>query len=102
VPGSVFKTVVGLNKVPGGFDSHPPPPSLKGFILDANYLFASLMWGSVGVAYFVYGRKQMCLSALVGGIVMVVVSYLIGSALWMSLACLGIIAGVYWLARRGY
>ena len=67
MPGSVFKTVVGLNKVPGGFDSHPPPPSLKGFILDANYLFASLMWGSVGVAYFVYGRKQMCLSALVGG-----------------------------------
>ena len=22
----VFKTGVGLNKVPGGFDSHPPPP----------------------------------------------------------------------------
>ncbi len=22
----VFKTSVGLNKVPGGFDSHPPPP----------------------------------------------------------------------------
>ena len=23
---TVFKTGVGLNKVPGGFDSHPPPP----------------------------------------------------------------------------
>jgi uncharacterized protein YdhG (YjbR/CyaY superfamily) len=23
----VFKTSVGFNKVPGGFDSHPPPPS---------------------------------------------------------------------------
>ena len=23
----VFKTMVGLNKVPGGFDSHPPPPT---------------------------------------------------------------------------
>ena len=22
----VFKTSVGFNKVPGGFDSHPPPP----------------------------------------------------------------------------
>lgn len=22
----VFKTSVGLNQVPGGFDSHPPPP----------------------------------------------------------------------------
>ena len=27
----VFKTSVGLNKVPGGFDSHPPPPT---FFLD--------------------------------------------------------------------
>jgi hypothetical protein len=26
----VFKTSVGLNKVPGGFDSHPPPPNLPG------------------------------------------------------------------------
>ena len=25
----VFKTSVGLNKVPGGFDSHPPPPFFR-------------------------------------------------------------------------
>lgn len=25
----VFKTSVGLNKVPGGFDSHPPPPIFR-------------------------------------------------------------------------
>ena len=25
----VFKTGVGLNKVPGGFDSHPPPPIFR-------------------------------------------------------------------------
>ena len=30
VPVMVFKTSVGLNKVPGGFDSHPPPPIFKG------------------------------------------------------------------------
>ena len=30
----VFKTSVGLNKVPGGFDSHPPPPiSLFWFLI---------------------------------------------------------------------
>ncbi len=27
----VFKTSVGLNKVSGGFDSHPPPPRASGF-----------------------------------------------------------------------
>jgi len=37
----VFKTSVGLNKVPGGFDSHAPPPSraknnLRITLRDAN------------------------------------------------------------------
>jgi hypothetical protein len=38
VQGLVFKTMVGLNKVPGGFDSHPPPPisSLRGVINTAR------------------------------------------------------------------
>lgn len=30
VPALVFKTSVGLNQVPGGFDSHPPPPNRAG------------------------------------------------------------------------
>jgi len=71
-------------------------------MLDTNYLFASLFWGSVGVAYFVYGKKQMVMSALVGGILMIGVSYFIGSALLMSLVCLAIVGAVYWLAKRGY
>ena len=29
----VFKTSVGLNKVPGGFDSHPPPPNSRFYFL---------------------------------------------------------------------
>jgi hypothetical protein len=32
----VFKTSVGLNKVSGGFDSHPPPPIWKGQRLKAE------------------------------------------------------------------
>ena len=71
-------------------------------MFDTNYLFASLFWGSVGLGYFIYGRKQTCLSALVGGIFMIGVSYLIRSALLMSLVCPAIMAGVYWLAKRGY
>jgi len=30
---AVFKTVVGLQQVPGGFDSHSPPPILFLFLL---------------------------------------------------------------------
>jgi hypothetical protein len=68
----------------------------------ANFLFASLVWGSIGVGYFIYGKKQQSLTPMVGGILMVAVSYLVGSALLMSLICILVIVGVYWLVRRGY
>ena len=71
-------------------------------MFSASFLFASLLWGSVGVGYFIYGKKQTCLSAMVGGVLMTIASYFIASALLMSLACLGIAGAVYYFAKRGY
>jgi lipid-A-disaccharide synthase-like uncharacterized protein len=51
-----------------------------------SFLFASLLWGSVGLGYFIYGKKQQSVSPMVGGILMMIVSYFIASALLMSLA----------------
>ena len=68
----------------------------------ASFLFASLIWGSIGVGYFIYGKKQQSLPAMVGGIVMVGVSYLVGSALLTSLISILVIVAVYWLLKRGY
>jgi hypothetical protein len=67
-----------------------------------SFLFASLIWGSIGLGYFIYGKKQQSLSAMMGGILMMIVSYFIVSALAMSLVSVGIIAMVYWLVKRGY
>ena len=71
-------------------------------MFSASFLFASLLWGSVGVGYFIYGKKQQSLSPMVGGIVMIGVSYFVGSALLMSLICILVMAAVYGLVRRGY
>ncbi len=71
-------------------------------LFNASFLFASLFWGSVGVAYFVYGKKQQALSAMVGGIMMIIGAYFIGSAFLMSLVSLGIAGAVYFLIKRGY
>jgi hypothetical protein len=68
----------------------------------ASFLFASLAWGSIGVGYFIYGKKQQSLPAMVGGILMVGVSYFISSALLMSLICIVVIVAVYGLLKRGY
>jgi hypothetical protein len=70
-------------------------------MFSASFLFASLLWGSVGFGYFIYGKKQQSLSPMVGGILMITVSYFVGSALLMSLVCLGIGGAVYFLLRRG-
>jgi hypothetical protein len=70
-------------------------------MLNVNFLFASLLWGSVGLGYFIYGKKQQSISAMVGGILMVFASYFIDSAILMSLASLAIMLAVYFLVKRG-
>jgi hypothetical protein len=71
-------------------------------ILNVNFLFASLIWGSVGVGYCIYGRRQQSIIPFIGGILMIAASYFVGSALLMSLVCIGLMAGVYMLVKQGY
>jgi hypothetical protein len=71
-------------------------------LFNPSFLFASLLWGSIGVGYFIYGKKQQSLPAMVGGILMIVVSYFVGSALLMSLISILLIVAVYVLLKRGY
>ena len=78
------------------------PWHCKSEMFSASFLFASLVWGSVGVGYFIYGKKQQSLSPMVGGILMIIASYFIGSALLMSLVCIVVIVAVYGLLKRGY
>jgi hypothetical protein len=39
---------------------------------------------------------------MAGGVVMIAISYLIANWLWMSVASIGVIAGVWFLLRRGW
>jgi hypothetical protein len=71
-------------------------------LLDANFLFASLIWGSVGFGYCIYGKRQQSWVPLAGGVLMIAASYFVGSALLMSLICVAIMALVFFLLRRGY
>ena len=71
-------------------------------VLDVNWLFASLIWGSVGVGCFIYGKRQQSIVPLMAGIMIVAVSYFAESALSMSLYCLGLMAVAYLLLRNGY
>jgi hypothetical protein len=71
-------------------------------LFDANFLFASLLWGSIGVGYFIYGKKQGAMVPMVGGILMIAASYVVSSWLLMSLLSTALMVAVYLLVKRGY
>lgn len=79
-----------------------PDPSGLLSSLNANTLWASLIWGTIGTGLTVYGWKQKSMVPLGGGIVMVALSYVVWSALWMSLGSIGTIAAIWWLKKQGY
>lgn len=70
-------------------------------LFDTKFLLASLIWGSVGVGYFIYGKKQQEIVPLFGGLAMIAVSYFVSSALLMSLISIALMVGVYVFLRRG-
>jgi hypothetical protein len=69
-------------------------------MFNGNFLFASLLWGSVGLGYFIYGKKQGSWAPLVGGVSMIAVSYFAGSVLVMSILCAALMGGVYFVLKR--
>ena len=71
-------------------------------MFNTHFLFASLIWGSVGVGYFIYGKRQSSWLPIVGGLLMIAASYFARSALVMSLICIGLIVAIYLLSKRGY
>ncbi|HEV2394919.1 MAG TPA: amino acid transport protein [Verrucomicrobiae bacterium] len=70
-------------------------------MFSTNFLFASLIWGSVGMGYFIYGKKQASWPPMIAGVLMMAASYFF-SALMMSLVCMGLMGAVYFLLRNGY
>ena len=71
-------------------------------LLDQHFLFASLLWGSVGAGYLFYARKQRVIVPFVGGVAMIGVSCFVSSWFWMSIICIALVVGVYQLMKRGY
>jgi hypothetical protein len=70
--------------------------------VNSNFLFASLLWGSVGFGYWIYGKKQREMMPMVGGVAMISVSYLVNSWLLMTLLCLAMMVAVFQLMKRGH
>ena len=71
-------------------------------MLDMNSLLASSIWGSIGIGFFIYGKKCGVSPALIGGLAILGVSYFVASALFMSLISIALIAGTIGFIKHGY
>ncbi len=58
-----------------------------------------MIWGSIGMGFAIYGKKQKAMVPLIGGVLLVAISYFISSALEMSLVGIALVAGIVWLGR---
>jgi len=60
---------------------------------------ASFIWGTIGLAIFVYGRKSKEYAPFFIGLVLMALSYFL-SALWLTMAGI-LLLGVLWISVRG-
>jgi hypothetical protein len=71
------------------------------FQFSAGGLIASVFWGALAVGFFIYGKKQSSAPALFGGLALFAISFLLAnSALWMSLAGVAILVGIYYWSQQ--
>lgn len=71
-------------------------------MFSTNFLLASLLWGTIGSGYFAYGKKQGSAVPMVGGLILIGISFFIGATLLLSLVSIALIVAMHWLMRRGY
>jgi hypothetical protein len=50
-----------------------------------SQLFIGLIAGAIGVAYFVYGKKESRFTPMLSGVALCVYPYLVSSVLWLCI-----------------
>jgi hypothetical protein len=62
-----------------------------------SQLFIGLIAGAVGVAYFVYGKKESRFTPMVSGVALCVYPYLVSSVLWLCIIGLILMAAPFFI-----
>jgi hypothetical protein len=66
---------------------------------NTSSLVASLIWGSIGMGFAIYGKKQRATAPLLGGVLLMGISYFISSVLAMSVVGALLVAGILWFGK---
>lgn len=67
----------------------------------AGWLFSSLVVGTTGGGFFLYGKKQSRIPQLIAGLVLIAESAFIASVGWMIAAAAAALVALYVVVRAG-
>ena len=67
--------------------------------MDTTTLFLGLIFGSVGMGYLIYGRKQKHGIALISGVALCALPYLVSDILFITLIGVGVMAAPFLFKR---
>jgi hypothetical protein len=70
--------------------------------LEPGPLFLSIVFGLVGSALLLYGKKQQRIPQMIAGLLFIVFPYFTGTTTSMSLVGLAVAAGLWWVLRAGW
>jgi hypothetical protein len=69
--------------------------------MDATMLFLGIFIGSIGVGYFIYGKKQRKVMPTLSGIGLIILPYVLSNPVILTISCL-ILAAAPFLVNIDY
>jgi hypothetical protein len=63
---------------------------------EPGVLFAGILFGAIGVAAFLYGKKQAQWQPMVFGVALILITYVIPDTTLLYLAGIGLCAALFW------
>jgi len=70
--------------------------------LEPGPLFLSILFGLVGSALLLYGKKQQRIPQMIAGLLFIVFPYFTASTMSMSVVGAAVAAGLWWVLREGW
>jgi hypothetical protein len=65
--------------------------------MDVNYLLLSMLYSTIGLGMFIYGKKAVSFVPLIAGILLMIVPFFITSLLWMSIVSVILMASPFFI-----
>ncbi len=65
--------------------------------MDTNWLLLSMVYSTVGLGMFMYGKKAVRFVPLLAGVALMIVPFFMSSLLWMSIVCVALMGSPFLL-----